>query len=76
MFFVFQTASHAARQCLGECNIVPEVNRPSEPETIKICPDCNSTVTVVDGPVTVQKNFYSFGLGQPDALSRWPSEHA
>ena len=33
-----------------------------EPETIKICPDYNSTVTVVDGPVTVQKNFYSFGL--------------
>ena len=37
-----------------------------EPETIKICPDCNSTVTVVDGPVevidgpvTIQKNFYS-----------------
>ena len=41
----------------------------AEPETIKICPDCNSTVTVVDGPVkvidgpvAVQKNFYSFGL--------------
>ena len=32
----------------------------AEPETIKICPDCNSTV--VDGPVTVQKNFYSFRL--------------
>ena len=43
----------------------------AEPETIKICQDCNSTVTVVDGPVkvidgpvTVQKNFYSFGLRQ------------
>ena len=40
-----------------------------EPETIKICIDCNrtikdfnSTVTVVDGPVTVWKNVYSFGL--------------
>ena len=42
-----------------------------EPETIKICigyvtgrtiKDFNSTVTVVDGPVTVWKNFYSFGL--------------
>ena len=39
---------------------------PSEHETIKICPDCNSTVDgpvkVIDGPVAVQKNFYSFGL--------------
>ena len=39
------------------------------PETIKICPDCNGAVTVVDGPgedidgpVAIQKNFYSFGL--------------
>ena len=41
----------------------------AEPETINIFPDCNrtinycnSTVKVLDGPVTVDTNFYSFGL--------------
>ena len=50
------------------CELDNRFVRP-EPETIKICIDCNrtikdfnSTVTVVDGPVTVYTNFYSFRL--------------
>ena len=49
----------------------------SEPETIKIFPDCNrtindcnSTVKVLDGPVTVYTNFYSFGLWNIERFSR------
>ena len=50
------------------CILLLYLKRP-EPETIKIFPDCNrtindcnSTVKVLDGPVTVYTNFYSFGL--------------
>ena len=48
-----------------------------EPETIKIFPDCNrtindcnSTVKVLDGPVTAYANFYSFGLRPVDKLHK------
>ena len=40
------------------------------PDCNKTINDCNSTVTVIDGPVTVCKNFYSFGLR---SAHTWPN---